>query len=83
LLRGDHAIAGHIISFVARLSFVAATSTFSFVFLNHFGKLNLPSHRMVLILALLFSLFCWNLELERLAKALIGTAGEPHKPEQS
>jgi len=38
---------------------------------------------MVLILALLFSLFCWNLELERLAKALIGTAGEPQKPEQS
>jgi hypothetical protein len=83
LLRSDHAIAGHIISFVARLSFVAATSTFSLVFLNHFGELNLPPRRMVLILALLFSLFCWNLELERLAKALMGTAGEPQKPEQS
>jgi hypothetical protein len=78
----DHVIAGHILSFVARLSFIAATSTFSLVFLNHFGELNLPPSRMVLILAVLFSLFCWNLELERLAKALIGTAGEPQKPEQ-
>ena len=74
-----HAIAGHLISFAGRLSFVAATSTFSLVFINHFGELNLPPHRMASILVLLFSLFCWNLELERLAKALIGTAGEPSK----
>ena len=74
-----HAVAGHIISFAGRLSFVAATSTFSLVFINHFGEMNVPPLRLALILVLLFSLFCWNLELERLAKALIGTAGESAK----
>ncbi len=80
--QSSHAIAGHIISFVGRLSFVAATSTFSLVFINHFGELNLPPYRMAVILVLLFAIFCWNLELERLAKSLIGTAGEPRRTEQ-
>ena len=74
-----HAVAGHILSFVGRLSFVVATSTFSLVFINHFGELNLPPRRMVSILVLLFAIFCWTLDIERLAKALIGTAGEPRK----
>jgi hypothetical protein len=81
--RSGHAIAGHILSFVGRLSFVAATSTFSLVFINHVGELNLPPYRMAVILVLLFAMFCWNLELERLAKALIGTAGEPRKPDRA
>jgi hypothetical protein len=74
-----HAVAGHIILFAGRLSFVVATSAFSLVFINHFGELNIPPHRMVALLMLLFAMFCWNLELERLAKALIGTAGERPK----
>jgi hypothetical protein len=77
--RSGHAPAGHVIFFLGRLSFVVATSTFSFVFINHLGELNIPAHRMVLIMALLFAMFCWNLELERLAKTLIGTAGEPRR----
>ncbi len=76
-----HAVAGHLISFVGRMSFVVATSAFSLVFINHFGELNLPPRRMVSLLVLLFAIFCWTLELERLAKALIGTAGEPRKPD--
>jgi len=44
---------------------------------------NLPLHRMIMLVALLFCLFCWNLELERFAKALIGKAGEPRIPERS
>ncbi len=78
-----HAIAGHAIFFLGRLSFVVATSTFSLVFINHFGELNLPPDRMAVLLVLLFAMFCWNLELERLAKALIGTAGEPRKTDRA
>jgi len=81
--RSGHAPAGHVIFFVGRLSFVAATSTFSLVFINHPGEMNMPPHRMAVLLVLLFAMFCWNLELERLAKALIGTAGEPRKPDRA
>ncbi len=77
LPKSGHAVAGHIVFFAGRLGFVAATSTFSLVFINHFGELNLPLHRMISLVVLLFAMFCWNLELEHLAKALIGKAGEP------
>jgi len=36
--KSGHALVGHIVYFVARLSFVAATATFSLVFINHFGE---------------------------------------------
>ena len=66
---------GHLAAFVARLSFILASSTFAVMFFVRFDQLSLPLHRILLVVALLFSLFCWTLELERLAKALHG-AGE-------
>ena len=80
LPKGGRPIVGHVLLFAGRLGFVAATSTFSLVFINHFGELNLPPHRMASLLVLLFAMFCWNLELEHLSKALIGRAGEPDGP---
>jgi len=65
-----HPFIAHAILFVGRISFVFATSVASFVFLNNFEKLNLPPHRTVMLLALLFSMFCWTLELDRLGKGL-------------
>jgi len=80
--RSGHAIAGHVVSFVGRMSFVAATSAYSLIFINHFGELHLLPYRMMVILMVLFAMFCWTLELERLATALMGTAGEPPKIKQ-
>jgi hypothetical protein len=80
--RSGHAIAGHVVFFVGRMSFVAATSAYSLIFINHFGELHLLPYRMMVILLELFAMFCWTLELERLAKALMGTAGEPLKTKQ-
>ncbi len=79
LPKSGHPVIGHVLFFAGRLSFVVATSAFSLVFINHFGELNLPPHRMISLLVLLFAMFCWNVELERLAKALIGRAGEPEE----
>lgn len=71
-----HVLIGHAAAFVARLSFILASSTFGVVFLIRFEQLSLPPHRIIMILALLFSMFCWSLELERLAKALHGSEGK-------
>ena len=72
LPRSGHVIIGHFAYFLARLSFIFASSTFAVVFFAHFEQLTLPPHRILMVLALLFSMFCWTLELERLAKALHG-----------
>jgi hypothetical protein len=77
LPKSGHPVVGHVLHFAGRLSFVTVTSAFSLVFINHFGELNLPPHRMISLLVCLFAMFCWNVELERLAKALIGREGEP------
>lgn len=67
---GRHLVVGHLAAFVARLSFIFSSSTFVVVFLVHFEQLSLPWHRIVMVLAILFSMFCYTLELERLARAL-------------
>ncbi|MGN6554554.1 MAG: hypothetical protein ACTHLW_12670 [Verrucomicrobiota bacterium] len=70
---GGHVVIGHMAAFFARLIFILASSTFAVMFFVRFDQLSLPPHRVLLILSLLFSMFCWTLELERLAKALQGT----------
>ncbi len=71
--RGGYPFLGHLAQFAARLSFIFASSTFSTVFLARFEQLAFPPHRIAMVLLLLFSMFCWSLELERLARALNGT----------
>lgn len=71
--RGGFPVFGHLAQFAARLSFIFASSTFSVVFLARFEQLAFPAHRIAMVLLLLFSMFCWSLELERLARALNGT----------
>jgi hypothetical protein len=77
LPRGGHVVIGHVAGFVARVSFIFASSMFTVVFLLRFDQLPLPPHRVVMILLLLFSLYCWTLELERLARALHGHETKP------
>ena len=73
---GGHMVLGTVAFFVARLNFVFASSTFAVVFLVRYEQLNPTLPRILLVLLLLFSLFCYTLELERLAKALQTTGSE-------
>ena len=66
-------VLGHIVAFVAKISFVAATAAFTVMFLNRSVALRAMHYsplRALVVLAIFFSLFCWTLELERLAKGL-------------
>ncbi len=65
-------LAGHLVSFAARLTFILASSTFGVMFLVRFDQLSLSPQRILMLLLLLFSVFCYTLELERLAKAFQG-----------
>lgn len=78
---GGYPVFGHVAQFAARLSFVFASSTFSVVFLARFDQLSLPPYRIAMVLLLLFSMFCWTLELERLARALNGTESSADFPQ--
>jgi hypothetical protein len=69
---------GHLIVFASRVSFFFGGVFFSVVFFRHLPELDvLPpieqgSTKAFAILTILFSLFCYALELERLGKAIEG-----------
>jgi hypothetical protein len=64
--------AGHIILFAARMSFVLATSSFTFVVIAQNAELQIPTFRYFVFAAGLFALFCYVRELERLGKNFFG-----------
>jgi len=65
---------GHVLQFLARLIFILATSLFYFLFIARRPEdLNMPEVGILGTLALLFSLFCYTLEVERLGKHMIGS----------
>ncbi len=73
LPRTRNIVLGHFVSFAAKLSFVIVASSFGLMFLTRFKDLrdmNYSPLRVLATLTILFSLFCWTLELERLAKVL-------------
>ena len=72
LPRFRNALLGHIVLFVSRLSFVVATSIFSFVFIAKRLEGQMDAARYILTVVGLFSLFCYMLELQRFGSALIG-----------
>lgn len=74
LPQGGNVVLAHVIAFAGRLSFILASSTFSLMFFVRFEELSLSLYRLVLLLALLFSVFCFTLELEQLGRALNGTS---------
>jgi hypothetical protein len=67
-----NAFVGYIILFVARMSFVLATSVFGFVFITRKPEFQIPTFRYVVTIAGLFALFCYTQELEKLGKSLLG-----------
>ena len=67
-----NAFVGYIILFVARMSYVLATSIFGFVFNTRKPEFQIPTFRYVVTIAGLFALFCYTQELENLGKCLLG-----------
>jgi hypothetical protein len=66
------ALVGYVVLFIARMSFVLATSVFGFVFIVRRPELQMPTSRYFIVIIALFSLFCYTQELEQLGRALIG-----------
>jgi hypothetical protein len=62
---------GHVILFLARLNFIFAGAVFSAVYLVRFNEVHFSPLGFVLLSAVLFSIFCYSLELERLGRALV------------
>ena len=77
LPRFVNAVLGHVTLFLARISFVFATSVFGFLFLVKKPGFNIPASRYMLVVLGLFSLYCYMLELERLGRAFLGEKN-PH-----
>ncbi|AOO82820.1 hypothetical protein [Bosea vaviloviae] len=79
---------GHLVQFAGRSSFFFGSAVFSVLFFRHLPELAaLPSldqalARGFIVLWVLFALFCYSLELDRLGKA-IEELPKPEPPSQS
>jgi hypothetical protein len=72
-----NALVGHITLFLARMSFVFATSVFGFLFIMQKPGFHIPTFRYVVTLLGLFSLYCYTRELERLGSAFLSQEKKP------
>ena len=68
---GHNSLLGHVILFLSRLNFIFAAAVFSAVYLVRFNELEISLWGFVLLSGVLFSIFCYTLELERLGRALV------------
>ena len=70
--RFQSVLLAHVVLFVGRLVWGVATAVFGFVFLTQRLAAQMPWHRYGLVMAALFSLFCFLLETLYLGRALDG-----------
>lgn len=70
-------VLGHAIQFLGRLSFVFIGGMFSVVFFTRFEELEFSIWKAPLLMAVLFSLFCYTLDLDRIGKAFSEPVAEP------
>jgi hypothetical protein len=68
---GQNPLLGHLVLFLSRLNFIFAGAMFSAVYLTRFNEIDIALWGFVLLSTVLFSIFCYSPELERLGKALI------------
>jgi hypothetical protein len=66
-----HIFAGHVVIFLARLNFVFVGGLFSAVVIVRAADLEFVPWRAALLAGVLFSMFCFSIELERLGKLLL------------
>jgi hypothetical protein len=62
---------GHVVLFSARLNFVFATGLFATIVFVRIAEIEFSWWRALVLLAVLFSMFCFTLELERLGQSLL------------
>jgi len=67
----QHIYASHAVMFLARLNFVFVSGLFSAVVIVRAADLEFVAWRAALLGAVLFSMFCFSIELERLGKLLL------------
>ena len=72
-----NALIGNVILFLARMSFVFATSVFGFMFITQKPGFYIPPFRYIVTLVGLFSLYCYVQELERLGRAFFVRKKKP------
>jgi len=63
-----HIFAGHALAFLSRLNFVFVSGLFASLVYARGPEIEFVAWRAVMLAAVLFSMFCFSLELERLAK---------------
>jgi hypothetical protein len=68
---GHNPLLGHLILFLSRLNFIFDAAVFSAVYLVRFNELEISLWGFALLSTVLFSIFCYTLELERLGRALV------------
>jgi hypothetical protein len=68
---GHNSFLGHLTLFLSRLNFIFAGPVFSAVYLVRFNELDISVFGFVFLSSVLFSIFCYTLELERLGRALV------------
>lgn len=71
LPRFKNILLGHLMLFAGRLGFVLATSLFFFVFLARKSGLDIPGFNYIVIVAGMFSLYCYTREFERLGSSFL------------
>ncbi|MBB2753301.1 UNVERIFIED_ORG: hypothetical protein GGI57_004011 [Rhizobium aethiopicum] len=82
-VRDTHVVLGQLVLFVSRLAFIIASALFSLVLFRHLPEIDFGRNgsgfvwRGLLLLAVLFSVFCFTTELERLGLALRGQERTP------
>jgi len=67
----------HLILFAGRMTFVYVGGLFAVVFYVRHAELRFAPWRETLLLAVLFSMFCYTLELERIGRALLEPGAIP------
>jgi len=66
-----HIFAGHALAFLARLNFVFVSGLFASLVYARGPDIEFVAWRAIMLAAVLFSMFCFSLELERLAKLFL------------
>ena len=68
---GHNSLLGHVILFLSRLNFIFGAAVFSAVYLVRINELDISLLGLVFLSAVLFSIFCYTLELERIGRAFV------------
>lgn len=69
--RVSRPLPAHLVMFLGRMVFIYVAGMFSVVFYLRYAELRFAFWREALLLAVLFSMFCYTTELERLGKTLL------------